>query len=139
MANQKYDNTNVMADSGSLNWGQDHIFAILAKDATFNTSHKRFSQTGGSQVAVTEIPGRYMGSGGQAMGLPASFRRVLKDQNYQVLLVKDVGDNDPLVLSFYDVDTEAGTLRMTNNGTLILRPVALVEGQSPDVGMWLRL
>ena len=139
MANNRYDSVAGMADAGQLNWSQDRILGLLVQSATFNAAHTRVNQIGATQVATSDIPGRYMGSGGQAMGLPASFPRALKDVDYQVLLVKDVGDNDPLLVAFYDRDESNLPLRMTNNGMFILRPVAIVAGTPPEIGMWLQI
>ena len=141
MANAKYDQVPSMAGSGQLNWRTDRIVALLAKSATFNAAHTRFSETGGTQVAVSEIDGRSMGSAGEAIGLPASFPRIPKNQPYQVFVVKDVGDNNPMLLAFYNVDTADGPVQMTNNGTLIVRPVqANIEPpMPPTLGIWFQL
>jgi hypothetical protein len=138
MANAKYAQVPSMAGSGQLNWRTDRIVALLTKNATFNTAHTRFSETGGTQISVAEIEGRSMGTAGEAIGLPASFSRIAKNQPYQVLVVKDVGDNNPMLIAFYNVDSTDGPVQMTNNGTLIVRPVqANVEPPlPPTLGIW---
>jgi hypothetical protein len=139
MANAKYAQVPSMAGSGQLNWRTDRIRALLMKDATFSASDQRVSEAGGSQVAVSTVEGRYMGEAGEAMGQPAIFPKVPKNQPYQVLLVKDVADPDPMLIAFYDVDLADGPLQMTNNGSLILRPSTVPGTDPPTTGMWFRL
>ena len=111
----------------------------MPQSATFVPTHTRVNQTSAVQVGTSEVPGRSHGSGGQAMGRPASFNRALKNILYQVLLVKDVGDDNPLLIAFYDRDEANQPLQMVNNGTFILRPVAVAAGAPPEIGMWLQI
>ena len=133
MANQKYAQVPSMAGSGQLNWRSDHIVALLMEGASFNSAHTHLNNiTPGQQRASAEIPGRQMGDRGEALGLPAVFSRVVKDTPFQVIVVKDVGDNNPMLLAFYDQDAEAGPLQMNNNGTLIVRPTDFPETDPPS-------
>lgn len=139
MANQKYAQVASMAGSGQLNWRADHCIGLLMKDATFVDTHSRLSDVGATRVGTAEIPGRQMGTGGEAMGLPAAFPRVSKDQPFQVLVVKDVGDTNPLLLAYYDEDSDHGVLQMINNGTLIVRPTTFPDASPPTLGVWFTL
>ena len=96
--NQKYAQVPTMAGSGQLNWRSDHIVALLMYGAGYVSTHSRLSDLNtGTQKASAEIPSRSMGAGGEALGLPAVFPRVAKDSPYQVLVVKDVGDANPML------------------------------------------
>ena len=123
MANEKYAQVPSMAGSGQLNWRSDHIVALLMQGAVFDSAHTHRNQLlTAQQKAAAEIGSRQMGAGGEAMGLPAVFPRVAKNTPFQVVVVKDVGDANPMLLAFYDEDDDAGPLEMNNNGTLIVRP-----------------
>ena len=138
MANAKYAQVPAMAASGQLNWSRDHVVAFLYQGATFSAAHSRLNQVGGTQVGVSEIAGRYVGQGGEAVGLPATFYAVPKDTNYQVLVAVDQGMGvSPGLVAFYDVDADAAPLRTTNNGSFILRPVTFVDGEPPSIGTWM--
>lgn len=137
MANQKYAQVASMAGSGQLNWRGDHIIALLMQGAVFVSSHTHVSNLPGlTQKASAEVAGRVMGEGGEALGLPAAFPRVTKAQPFQVLIVKDVGDADPMLLAFYDQDSASGTIQMVNNGTLIVRPTTFLGASPPELGVW---
>ena len=137
MANSKYAQVPALAASGQLNWGRDRIFASLYTGASFNAGHARLSDVPGAQHAVSEIPGRYVGTGGEAVGMPAVFDRVAKDTDYQVVVVVDYGGGvSPGLLAFYDTDAVGGALRTVNNGSLALRPVTYLNGNPESIGTW---
>jgi hypothetical protein len=137
MANSKYAQVAAMAASGQLNWNRDSILAYLYKGATFNAAHNRLSSVGGTQVAVSTIDSRYVGDGGEAVGMPATFDRVEKETDYQVFVAVDNGGGvSPALIAFYDRDDTNGTLRTINNGTFVLRPTTFVDGQPPSIGTW---
>jgi hypothetical protein len=137
VANQKYAQVASMAGSGQLNWRGDHIVGLLMQNATYVGAHTRLSDvSGASRWGTAEIPGRQMGTGGEALGLPASFPRVVKNTPFQVLVVKDVGDSNPLLLAFYDEDSANDVLEMANNGTLIVRPTTFPDADPPTLGIW---
>jgi len=137
MANSKYGQVSAMTASGQLNWSRDHVIACLYTGATFNTAQTRLSEVAGSQVAVSEIGGRYVGTGGEAVGMPATFPRVAANTDYQVIVVVDQGGGySPGLIAYYDVDSAGGTLRSVSNGDLILRPVTYVDGNPENIGTW---
>ena len=105
--------------------------------AVFDSAHTHLTEllTADAEV-VAEIGSRQMGAGGEALGLPAVFPRVAKDTPFQVLVVKDVGDANPMLLAYYDEDDAAGPLEMNNNGTLIVRPATFPEASPPQLGIW---
>ncbi len=137
MANSKYGQVAAMAASGQLNWSRDSILAFLYTGAAFTSGHTRLSDVAGTQQAVTEISGRYVGTGGEAVGLPASFDRVAKDTDYQVIVAVNHGTGvSPGLIAFYDTDSGNSTLRTSNNGTFVLRPVTFVDGNPESIGTW---
>lgn len=137
MANVKYDQVPSMAGSGQLDWRGDHILALLVKDAGYTSTNTRYNQIANvKQRASSEVPGRQMGAGGEALGLPAVFPRVPKSEAFQVLIVKDVGDSNPMLLAYYDLDNANGPLQLVNNGTLIVRPTTFPDASPPQLGVW---
>lgn len=140
MANLKYAQVASMAGSGQLNWRADHCIALLMMGAGYIDTHTHLTDiSGATRMATAEIPGRQMGVAGEAMGLPAAFPRVAKNQPFQVLVVKDVGDTNPMLLAFYDEDNANGPLQMVNNGTLIVRPTTFPDATPPQLGIWFTL
>lgn len=143
MANQKYDQVVTMSGTGELNWAGDHILGLLTKGVAFTSAHTLLSEAmvpaGASQISVSEIQSRSLGAEGEAMGLPAVYNKVPKETDYQMLLVKDIGTGDPLLLAFYDENVNSDPLRLINNGTLIVRPVEIVGADPPTIGMWFSL
>ena len=137
MANSKYAQVSAMAASGQLVWNRDRILACLYKGGAFNAFHNRLSSVGGEQVAVSEIGNRYVGEGGEAVGMPATFDKVEKEIDYQVFVVVDNGGGvSPALVAFYDRDDTNQTLRTVNNGTFVLRPTTFIDGQPPSIGTW---
>jgi hypothetical protein len=137
MANSKYGQVPAMAASGQLNWSRDHVIAYLYSGSTFSAAHTRLSEVAGTQVAVSEIEGRYVGSGGEAVGMPATFPRVPASVDYQVVVVVDQGGGySPGLIAYYDTDSGGGTFRTANNGDLIMRPVTFVNGNPENIGTW---
>ena len=137
MANSKYGQVPAMAASGQLNWSRDRILACLYTGATFSAGHARLSEVSGAQMAISEIGGRYVGTGGEAVGMPATFDRVAKETDYQVLVVVDHGSGvSPGLIAYYDEDNAAGPLRTVNNGSFVLRPVTFVNGNPENIGTW---
>ena len=137
MANSKYSQVTVMAASGQLNWSRDNVVAFLYTGATFIAAHTRLSEVSGTQQAVAEIPSRYVGIGGEAVGMPAVFDRVAKDTDYQVIVVVNHGTGvSPGLIAFYDTDIGDGTLRTSNNGCYVLRPATYVNGVPESIGTW---
>ena len=137
MANSKYAQVPAMAASGQLNWSRDHVIACLYTGAAFSAPQMRLSEVSGTQMAVSEIGGRYVGTGGEAVGMPATFDRVAKDTDYQVLVVVDHGSGvSPGLIAYYDVDSASNPLRTVSNGSFVLRPVTFVNGNPENIGTW---
>ena len=142
MANAKYDQVSGLVASGSLNWRTDEVYALLCRNVVFDAAHTNLADaiTGGAtQISSARIEGRYVGTGGEAMGLPVTFPKVAKDTVYQALVVCDLGDTNPQLISFYDEDELGADLTIANNGTFILRPTLVVGAEPPTIGMWLHL
>jgi len=138
MANQKYDNLNVLLAQGKLNWSGDVIKAVLLQGASFTAAHTKLSEVG-TEINSCMMTGRYVDETGAMYGNPAVFDAVDEGTGYQVVLCKYVGASDPDVLAWFDVDDAGNGLEMSNHGTFLLRPV--VNGtptQGPLTGIWLK-
>lgn len=135
--NKKYDNLTVLQATGDLNWITDPINAYLQSGTVFNAADVKLSETGGILVNYVPVSGRRVDANGSLLGNPASFNRVGKGQPYQVVIAKDDGYGDPLVLAFYDEDEDGDPLMLKNNGTLIVRPALFsTESDQPTLGVW---
>lgn len=150
MSNKNYAQVTDLLAQGQLKWVSDSILALLCKNVAYNANHKRLSDISGKTVvSQAPIQGRWLGKGGMAMGLPAAFGSALSEQEYQVLVAKDDGRYDPLLLSFMDQDDQGEPLGVLRTGTLIVRPYHNVEVQPlinpplpaapPTVGVWMVL
>jgi hypothetical protein len=141
VANQKYDNLTVMMTTGPFNWVGNPINAYLMTGATFDTTDILLSDTGGQVLLYVPVPGRAVGPTGALLGLPVSFNRVPKDEEFQVVLAKDEGaTNSPHVIAFYDEDANGDPLLLQNNGTLIVRPELVEDPEAPpQLGVWVAL
>ena len=139
MANQKYDNLTVLMASGPFNWAADPINAYLLQGATFDATDKTLTDVGAQQVDHVPVPGRQVDSTGSLLGWPASFNRVVKDQEFQVVIAKDDGSGNPLVLAYYDEDENGDPFILQNNGTLIVRPQLVEGGEPPILGVWVKI
>ena len=141
MANQKYAQIPALVEAGDLNWMSDHIQAHLTKGVAFVGSQQRLSQATASPSAVRlqtiDVQGRSVDTEGQALGLPATFPKVDEATPYQVILAKDDGSGDDILIAYYDQDDGGGPLQILNGGTMIVRPFLLPDGDPPTVGVWL--
>lgn len=135
--NEKYTQVDHMVEAGTLNWGNDRILALLCSGVQFVPTHTHLSQTGAQQYSICDIVGRSVTSNGEALGNPVIFPSVRQGPNFQVLVVKDDGNPDPWLLSYYDVDANGLPLQMNSNGTLIMRPTTTTD--PPLVGVWMLL
>ena len=140
MTNLNYDQVPNLVMTGDLDWGSDHIQAHLVKGVVFDGTQQRLSEimtdTTALRLQTTDVQGRSMDDNGRAMGLPVTFPRVDSNTTYQMLLVKDDGSGDDVLVAFYDEDENGGSLQVLNGGTMIVRPTLLPEGDPPTVGIW---
>lgn len=149
MSNKNYAQVPDLLVQGLLRWDLDMIVAVLVSGAQYHSDHKNLSQLGVPVLGKTPIQGRWLGQNGMAMGLPASFGSAESEQEYQVIVAKDVGLGDPLVLSYLDQNSEGDPLTVKRSGTLIVRPYYDVNVQplinpplsepAPTVGVWMVL
>lgn len=147
MANQNYDQVPQLYAQGKLSWTQDAILAVLVTDGVFDAAQKTVAELVGSRRATAPIPGRFMGPDGAAMGLPVTFPKAGSGIEYQVVLVKDTGNNDPLLLAYVDADMNDNPITILRSGTLIVRPVLPAEPPvppdnvvlPPTTGVWMNL
>lgn len=142
MANSKYTQVTEMLTQGRLNWPSDSILAVLVKGASFNAGHKVLTDLGTASVAVAPIQGRLVATEGQCAGQPALFSRVGADQDYQLVVVQNVNNNNPNLLAWYDTNEEGAAIRLENAGTLVVRPAALdpiPEGAPATTRVWIKV
>jgi len=149
MSNKNYAQVPDLLVQGKLRWDIDSIVAMLVTGAEYHSEHKKFSELGVSSLGQVPIQGRWLGQDGMAMGLPAAFPHAEAEQEYQVLVAKDIGLGDPLLLAFVDQDGEGDPLTVLRSGTLIIRPFYGVTVQPlinpplseppPTVGVWMVL
>ena len=146
MSNQNYAHVNDLLAAGQLNWVSDSILALLVSDAAFDVADTRLSDVGARLRSSAPIQGRWLGEGGMAMGLPATFNQVAADQEYQVIVAKDDGGGNPLVLSFINEDTEGTPISVQRGGSLIVRPTQEnlpvppeTMEPPPTTGFWMKL
>jgi hypothetical protein len=142
MPNQKYSQVTDLLVQGKLRWTTDAISALLFTDATFDANNTKVSDLGVRPVSTVPIMGRSLGQGGAALGYPATFNQADPEDEYQVIVAKDDGLHDLLLLAFIDVNNDGNPLTVVRPGSLIVRPVEagtpLVDGQ-PTTGVWMRL
>lgn len=129
MANQKYDQVIDMLAEGRLRWQTDEILAVLVKDGTFDKTDTVLSQVGTVQ-GVSSIQGRVVVPGGNFLGYAAFFSDIQADQEFQVVVVQQIGNGDPYTLAWYDTDENDDPIILQNTGTLVVRP-ALLDSQTP--------
>ena len=121
--NSNYAQVADMVEQGQLHWATDPINAVLLTSAAFDGAHQRLSDIPLKTVIGTApIQGRWLGADGQAMGLPATFPRAKSGVEYQVVVTKDDGRSNPILLSWLDEDSDGETLGVLRSGTLIIRP-----------------
>lgn len=143
MSNQNYSQVTTLVATQQLNWVTDLVVALLVQDTHFDTDHTRLSQVGRA-LSSAPIQGRWL-DGSMAMGLPAAFGLVASGQEYQVLVAKDDGRNDPLVLSYMDEDMNGDPITVLRGGTMIIRPSQENLPTPPDPappptsGFWMKL
>lgn len=138
MPNQKYDNLTELLEAKTLNWNTDVIEGILVTGATFDPAHVRFSELGTPSKLRSPIPGRSVSPDGDLLGWPVSFHRVQKDIVFQLVVVKNDGSNNPLVLAFYGADEGDDPLTLKYTGTLIVRPLIVEDPDPPVLGVWVQ-
>ena len=112
-----------------------------ARCLTFDSSAKTVADLVGVRKAVQTIMGRRFVDG-NALGLPVAFQKVAAGPEYQIVVAQDVGDNNPNLLCFIDVNADDSPITVERTGTLIIRPVLLSEPPSelpPTIGVWMRL
>jgi hypothetical protein len=122
MANAKYDNLIPLLAAGRLNWPADRIQGILLEGATFDATDVRLSDVPGTIKGRVALPQRTIGPDGSFLSFPASFPGATGGVQYAVVVAKDDGLGNPLVLSFYNQTAAAGPLTITSDGTLTVRP-----------------
>jgi hypothetical protein len=140
VTNLKYDHVPDLVAAGDLNWGTDHIEAHLVKGVSFVGTHQRMSEIMVNPTSVTvrttDVQGRSVSAQDEALGLPTAFLKVDPDISYQLLLVKDDGSGDDVLIAFYDEDENSAPLVVDNGGTMIVRPTLVPAGEPPTVGVW---
>lgn len=127
MANKKYDNLVPLMAAGGLSWARDKILGVLYEAVTFDATDVRLLDILGTERGKVEIPGRSIGPTGSLLGFPASFPAAAANVNYAVVLAKDDGTNNPLVLSFYDANDTGAPIKVTTAGTLLVRPLGATD------------
>lgn len=143
MTNQNYSQVTDLVVSNQLDWVRDSIVALLVQGTIFDTDDTRLSQVGRA-LSSSPIQGRSL-DGVMAMGLPATFGLVAPNEAYQVLVAKDDGRHDPLVLAFMDEDMNGNPITVLRGGTLIIRPTQDNLPTPPDPappptsGFWMKL
>lgn len=142
MANENYDQVATLYAQGKLSWEYDAIVALLCTNAAFDSSVKTVADLAGERKAVQAIQGRWF-SEGNAMGLPVAFQKVAAGPEYQVVVVQDVGNNNPNLLAFIDTNADDSPITVQHTGTLIIRPVLppieVPPERPPTIGVWMRL
>lgn len=141
MANQNYDQVAELYAQGKLSWEQDAIIAMLCTGESFDASAKTVADLAGERAAVQPIFGRYF-EDGNAMGLPVAFQKVAANTEFQIVVAQDVGNNNPNLLAFIDVNADDSPITLQRTGTLIIRPVLPATppaDKPPTIGVWLRL
>lgn len=139
--NKNYDQVVDMFLQGNLSWERDAISALLYSNLTFVSTDQTVSDLTGYRMASQRIDGKYV-LDGSAYGMPVAFQKVAAGVEYQIVLVRDIGDGSPRVLAFIDANTDDSPITLQNAGTLIIRPVMPVEpiaDAPPTIGVWMRL
>jgi hypothetical protein len=140
VANEKYDNLTVLMTTGKLNWPGDAIVALLMTNVTFDAANVTLADAGGTRMGMVPIPQRSVASTGSLLGGAVSFSNMPKDTDFQLLIAKDSGPGTtPSLLAFYDSDGEGQSLRLANNGTLIVRPQQLLPAEDTGQGAWVTI
>lgn len=146
MPNSNYAQVATLLAQGKLRWELDNISTILLTGATFNASHTKIDQVGGTNAGQAVIFGRTLADNGYALGQPVVFPTAQKDINYQVVIVQLIGPTDALVLAWIDENEEGDPITVERDGTLIVRPVQtddIVPEDGvvlpPQVGVWMKL
>lgn len=136
MANAKYDNLVPMLANGRLNWPADKIQAFLVKSAVFNKANKRLADMTGTIQTMVPMTERLVDPvTGSFLGYPTSFDLVPANVNYAVILAKEDGSQNPWLISYYDRDDANAVLKITQAGTLTVRPA----GSDPATpGIWVQ-
>ena len=130
MSNQKYAQVMNLLAAGRLNWQADTIQACLVTDAVFDANDKVLSDVGSSYRSAA-ITGR-MVYGRNFIGDPAFFQNVGAEQAYQVVIVQNLGNEDPVLLGWYDSDLDDAEITVATPGTLVVRPAAVEDdGDNP--------
>ena len=142
MANQNYEQVAELLAQGKLSWESDLIVAMLCQGETFDSSAKTVADLVGVRKAVQRIDGRWF-SDGLAMGLPVAFQKVQAMTEFQVVVAQDVGNNNPNLLAYIDVNADDSPITVRQTGTLIIRPVLpdieVPPERPPTIGVWMRV
>ena len=142
MANQNYDQVADLLAQGKLSWENDLIIAMLCTNETFDSSAKTVADLAGERSAVQRIDGRWY-SDGLAMGLPVAFQKVSAGLDFQIVVAQDVGNNNPNLLAFIDVNADDSPINIQRTGTLIIRPVlpdiTVPPERPPTIGVWMKV
>lgn len=140
MANKKYDNLTALMTSGRLNWAGDPILAYLFTGVTFDITDVTVPDVGGSRLAYVPISRRSVAADGSLLGSAVSFGNMPGDTAFQMVIVKDFGPGkESEVIAFYDEDEEGSALRLTNGGTLIVRPQTSLPAEDTGQGTWVTI
>jgi hypothetical protein len=76
MANDKYDNLNVLMTSGPFDWTSDVIQAVLLRGATFDRTQVYLEDLSATRVGMAPVQGRQIATDGGLLGLSVSFTSV---------------------------------------------------------------
>lgn len=135
MANHKYDNLIPLMAAGGLAWDRDKIMAVLFQGAVYEAGDQRLLDVAGTEKGRVPMPNRSIGPTGTFLGSPVSFPLADADVSYAVIIVKDDGSGNPWLISFYDANDSAAPIRITNSGSMTVRPLGSV-GETP--GTWVQ-
>jgi len=140
--NKNYDQVTELFTQGHLSWETDHISALLYKNATFVATDKTVADLDGQRQAVQPITGRWFHDS-MAMGLPVAFQKVSAGTPFQIVVVQDIGNNNPSLLALIDANADDSPITVQRTGTLIIRPVLppveVPPERPPTIGVWMRL
>lgn len=138
MSSQRYTQLTGMLDSGQLIWQSNRILAVLVTGVEFNPDHQRISDAGGVHVgSAAPIENRYVDDSRHGRGNAVGFNNAPAETPFEVLIVKDDGSGNPLLLGFLDSDSDGLPISIPYPGTCIIRPAPDEFGELP--GIWITL
>lgn len=142
MPSAKFNQFADLLAAGTLRWQADQIMGVLLTDYTFVASHQTLADVTTSVTPFrAPVMQRWVAPGGKLMGLGVVFQAIPAD-TYQMVLVQDLGNGNPKLLSYYDENADGDDLVLENQGSLIVRPGVLEdlpEGAPADTRLWIAI